>query len=269
MEKSIVFKKAKISYYVYGENHAKSIVLLHGFLENSTMWNTVVDCFSKKYKIVSVDLLGHGNTECLGYIHTMEEIAATVFEVLKAEEIMKTTLIGHSMGGYVALAFIEKYANYVNQLCLLNSTSRADSEERKQIRDRSIQMAKTNYKPLVSMSISNLFSSDKRSDLKKEIEVCREEALKTSVQGYIACAEGMKLRKDRTQILASFSGKKLIISGKNDPVISYDAIVKEANQTASSLITLPNGHMSHIEDSEELLKNLKEFVEMNELKSIS
>ena len=66
-------KEIKINYEIEGNGDV--IVFLHGFLENLTMWNTIMPSFFKKYKCIAVDLLGHGETECLGYVHTMEDMA--------------------------------------------------------------------------------------------------------------------------------------------------------------------------------------------------
>ena len=84
------------------------VILLHGFLENSTMWDDLTPELSKKYRVICIDLLGHGNTACLGYIHTMELMAEAVEAIIKYLQIKQSVLIGHSMGGYVALAYAEK-----------------------------------------------------------------------------------------------------------------------------------------------------------------
>lgn len=258
MENCIIYKNAKVVYYNYGDG-AKTLVLLHGFLENSKMWNFLMNDTFKQFKIITIDLLGHGKSDCLGYVHTMEEIAETVYEILQKEKVAKASFIGHSMGGYVALAFAEKFPRHVGKLCLLNSTSSPDSEERKKIRDRAIAMAKSNYEMLISMSIANLFAPEVREDLQQEIEACKKEALQTTVQGYIACSEGMKLRKNREEILATASFNTLIITGKNDPILPLASVEREAKKTNTVLITLSNGHMSHIENQQELLTSLKEF----------
>ena len=99
MEKSLSFKNTKVSYTDFGKGSV--VVLLHGFLENSTMWNAIIPEISKTNRVLAIDLLGHGKTECLGYVHSMETMADAVFEVLKSLRIRKITLIGHSMGGYV------------------------------------------------------------------------------------------------------------------------------------------------------------------------
>ncbi|WP_299618519.1 alpha/beta hydrolase [uncultured Tenacibaculum sp.] len=258
MRSCMVYKNAKVNYSIYGSG-GKILMLLHGFLERSEMWSFLIDELKNEYKIITVDLLGHGESECLGYIHTMEEMAAVVHQILEKEDISKITAIGHSMGGYVALALAEKHPEIFEGLCLLNATSQSDSEERKKIRNRAIAMAKTNYKTLVSMSINNLFASETYQEFKEEIEACRQDALKTPVQGYIACTEGMKLRKNREEVLVSTNFKKLIITGKKDPVLHVSEIQEEAKRTNTPLVTVSNGHMSHIENREEIIKELKEF----------
>src|SRR6218665_1340441 len=97
--KPIHFKNTKISYSDIGKGTA--VVLLHGFLENQTMWQDFVPELSKKYRVITIDLLGHGETECLGYVHNMEDNAGMVQAVLSELRLRKSIFIGHSMGGYV------------------------------------------------------------------------------------------------------------------------------------------------------------------------
>lgn len=87
----------------------------------------------KKNRIICIDLLGHGHTGCLGYVHSMELMAETVEAVLKHLKITRSTFIGHSMGGYVALAFAEKNPDALRGLCLMNSTASPDTLEKKKI----------------------------------------------------------------------------------------------------------------------------------------
>ena len=82
------------------------------------------------------------------------------------------------------------------------------------------------------------------------------------MQGYIACTEGMKIRKETTDVLRKASCNKMIIAGKNDPILDYATVKNEAFETNSELITLNNGHMSHIEDYEELLSALRYFIKL-------
>ena len=159
------------------------------------MWNYYINDFAEQYRVITIDLLGHGQTECLGYIHTMEDMATAVQAVLHKLKIREAIFVGHSMGGYVSLAFAELYPEYTKGLVLLNSTTYADDHERKINRNRAIKMAHKEYASLVQISISNLFSTENREKLAKEIEQVKQEALKTPLQGYIAAQEGMKVRK--------------------------------------------------------------------------
>lgn len=255
--KQILYKNTNISYSDTGKGTA--IVLLHGFLENKNMWKEFVSDLSIKYRVITVDLLGHGDTECLGYIHSMEDNADAVHEVLSKLRIRKAIFVGHSMGGYVALAFAELFPEHIKGLVLLNSTSRADSEERKKNRDRAIVAVKQNYANFIRMSIANLFSEDNRDKLIEEIEKVKTEALKTPLQGIVASLEGMKIRKDREVLLHTTSYSKLLILGEKDPVLNYEETKEQIENTDIELVSFPDGHMSHIENQEELSKILWSF----------
>lgn len=255
--KQIIYKNTKISYSDSGKGTA--IVLLHGFLENSSMWDYFIPEFSKKHRVISIDLLGHGNTEPMGYIHSMEDNADVVHAVLSELKIRKAVFVGHSMGGYVALAFAELYADNVKGIVLLNSTSRADSDERKANRDRAIKAVKQNYTNFVRLSIANLFSEENREKLEAEIESVKLEALKTPLQGIVASLEGMKIRKDREVVLHFAPYPILLVLGKKDPVLNYEESIEQIENTSVKLISFPDGHMSPIENREELKKELAAF----------
>jgi len=256
--KQIIYKNTKISFTENGKGTA--VVLLHGFLENKTMWDKYVSALSKNHRVITIDLLGHGETECLGYVHTMEDQADMIFAVLISLRIRKIVLVGHSMGGYVALAFAELYPDYVKGLFLLNSSSRADSDERKINRDRAIKAVKQNHTNFVRISITNLFSEDNREVLAKEIEKVKLQALKTPLQGIVASLEGMKIRKDREVLLHFAPFPIQLVLGKKDGVLIYDDTVDQIEGTKVELTTFPDGHMSHIENEKELKIVLLEFL---------
>lgn len=255
---TLLYKNTQISYTDSG--NGTTVVLLHGFLENKTMWDIYVDELSTKNRIITIDLLGHGQTESLGYVQTMEENADMVHEVLSKLKIQKAIFVGHSMGGYVALAFAELYPEKVEGLVLLNSTSKEDSPERKKNRDRAILAVKKDYETFIRLSISNLFSEENREKLTKKIEAVKVQALKTPLQGIIASLEGMKIRKDREFLLHTTTFPKLLIVGKKDPVLNYEENLEQIKNTDVQLVTFPDGHMSSIENREELLIVLADFI---------
>jgi len=255
--KNILYKNTKISFTDSGEGTA--IVLLHGFLENKTMWQEYVDLFTEKYRVITIDLLGHGESDSLGYVHSMEDNASAVLEVLNHLEISESIVVGHSMGGYVGLAFAELFPENIQKLVLLNSSSKEDSAEKKLNRTRAIEAVKKNYVTFVSMSIANLFSEENRTKLVAEIEKVKVQALKTPLQGIVASLEGMKTRKDREAILKQNAFPTLLILGKKDPVLNYQDNLAQIENTTAELVSFDDGHMSHIENKEELKMVLADF----------
>ena len=252
------YKNANIFYTDEGKGSA--VVLVHGFLENTTMWEEIKPEILKKNRVITIDLLGHGKSDCLGYTHSMELFAETINAVLKQLRIRKCTLIGHSLGGYVALAFAENNAKKIKGLCLMNSNSFEDDSERKLLRSRANKMVQNNFKNMVRMSFTNLFSEENRTIFKTEMKFALNEALQTPVQGYIAGQEGMRIRPNRTHVLKDNNFKKLIIIGKKDPVLDYKISINEAESTNSDYVVFPDGHMSHIENKGQLIDVLKKFL---------
>ncbi|WP_132704987.1 alpha/beta fold hydrolase [Winogradskyella wandonensis] len=253
------YKNISINYTVKGQG--KVLVLLHGFLETIDMWTDFVPELSKTRKVICIDLLGHGKTECLGYIHSMDDMAEAVFAVLKHLQIEEISCVGHSMGGYVALALAEKHPNLVNDLCLMNSTFEADDNERKILRARAAQMATTNYESLVRMSFVNLFAPESKVPFASEIKKALDIGLKTPVQGFIAGHKGMAIRPNRYDVFKSINGKKVIIIGEKDWIVDKELVLKKTKNTDIETVIFSEGHMSHIENKKELSYFLKRFVE--------
>ena len=252
------FKNANIFYTDEGKGTA--VMLIHGFLENSTMWDKIKPELIKKNRIITVDLLGHGKSDCLGYVHSMELFAETIDAVLKHLRIRKYILAGHSLGGYISLVLAKMNSPKIKGLCLLNSTSYEDSEERKKLRTRANKMVQNNFENMVKLSIANLFHQENLAAFKEQIDAVKKEALQTSLQGYIAAQEGMKLRSNSNAVLSENNFKKLLIIGEKDPVLDFQTSLEEAEKINSELVIFPAGHMSHIENTAELITVLKDFL---------
>lgn len=110
------------------------------------------------------------------------------------------------------------------------------------------------------MAIANLFSEDNRERLVEEIEAVKEEALKTPLQGIVAAQEGMKIRNDREVLLHLTPYPKVLILGKKDPVLNYDENKDQVENSDVELVTFNDGHMSHIENRDELTAVLLNFL---------
>jgi len=259
MSNFITHKNAKIHFT--DEGSGEIILLLHGFLENVTMWNDLASQLIKTHRIVCIDLLGHGKSESIGYIHTMEMMADAVFSVLKHLKIKHVTLIGHSMGGYVSLVLLEKHSNLIKGICLMNSTAVSDSDEKKVNRNRAIKAVKENYKTFVGLSITNLFRSKSRILFKEAYKNAKLEALKTPLQSIIASLEGMKIRKNRLNLFKKSKIPKLVILGKKDTILNYKLQRSYYENSDVTIVEFPDGHMSHIENYKEFTYNIVHFIE--------
>lgn len=259
------YKKANIYYEVQGKGRA--IILLHGFLECLNMWSYMADHLSKQYKVITIDLPGHGKSDCIGYVHTMNDMAHTVHEIVKKENIRKATLIGHSMGGYVSLAFADLYPDNIKAICLFFSTSRPDNKEKKISRNQAIELVKQNHKSFVRKAFPMLFRSKYRSLRKETIKQAKTDALSTSKQGIIAALEGMKTRKSR-EVLLKFPPYPIhFISGKKDPVIPSKTIEEQLTRSerVTGIILSEPGHMGHIETPELCLTEIRSFLSSTRL----
>jgi pimeloyl-ACP methyl ester carboxylesterase len=191
----------------------------------------------------------------------MEQMAEAVEAVLKHLKVENATFIGHSMGGYVALAYAEKYPEKVMGLCLMNSTAMDDSPEKKLNRDRAIEALKQNYKTFIRISLANLFRPKNRVIFSNQIKKLTEEALQFPNQGVIAALEGMKIRKNRLDLFNNAAYKKMMIIGRKDPALQYSSLINQTKGSDVEIVEFPDGHMSHIENKEVFSYNIMHFIE--------
>lgn len=262
---TLQYKQTQLFYTKVGSG--PSLVLLHGFLESHTMWKPFLKKWAKTHTVITVDLLGHGKTGCLGYIHTMKQMAESVIAILEHEKIPTAIFIGHSMGGYVALEILAQQSNLISKLVLLNSTAEADSDERKKNRDRAVALLKSHPKAYVSMAITNLFATESLEAFRNDIEHLKETAISFSVQGLIAATEGMKVREDYTLLFQSATVPKAVIGGIEDPIISIKKLETLALKAHAKFYALEGGHMSTIENQEGVTKAINDFLSLPERNS--
>lgn len=236
--------------YCYTQGKGPCMVLLHGFLGASEVWKYVIPYLSKSYKVICIDLPGHGKSDCFGYAHSMELMADAVKAVLKHFHIRSCVLIGHSMGGYVALAFAKKYPEIVKGLCLFHSTALPDSEEKKKDRNKAIKIVKHNPKLFIQPMIKNLFSQRNLKYLKEELKLALDVAMKTSVQGIIAALIGMRDRPSSLRFIQSATFPIMFVIGKQDNVLPYASLLEQCEQVPHKecLILEYDGHYSQLEN---------------------
>ena len=229
-------------------NGKKPLVLLHGFMENTTIWDEMEAHLSEDFTLIKIDLPGHGKSKVYQEIHTVEMMAEKVKEVIDALKLEKINLLGHSLGGYVSLAFAEKFPEILESKTLFFSTTLADDEEKKAIRRRSIAVIDENFETFVKTSIPNLFSNNEKDILEGKIELAKNIAKATNKEGVKAAQLGMAERPDRTEILENLDAKILIIAGKYDNAVKTENLLKIIpEKTNIKTYVLDCGHNGHWE----------------------
>lgn len=258
----IRYKGISVAYDFRKKKGKPTVVLLHGFLESKKIWEDYAKELAKKYAVINVDLLGHGLSECTGYVHTMEDMADQVMAVLKAHGIRKGIFVGHSMGGYVSLAFAEKYPDNIKGICLFNSSAFADSALKKQERDRAIVVVKKNHERFINEVVPNLFVSTRSALLKGALKQLTNISLSTPKQGIIAALEGMKIRENRELVLKFAPCPVFFIIGKNDKLLPFETLIEQSqlNEGGSYYLSEKGGHLCFFEDKYPCLKALKKFI---------
>lgn len=243
------------------EGEGEPVLLIHGYLENHKMWKDISAVLSKNHKVIMPDLPGHGRSPNYGEVHTMELAAQKIIEVLDELKIGRVIVIGHSMGGYITLALAGLFAERVKSFLLLNSSSLPDTEEKKLLRARAMELAENNRETLIKMSIPLLFAEQNADSFMAEKEFTREMMRETSVHGIKAALRGMMERPDRTAVLAKFDGNIGIVLGRNDRTVDpnvFRAVIPDRENI--TVLELDCGHMSYFENKQETIEFISEFV---------
>ena len=253
-----VFRSATIAYSVKGKG--RSILLIHGFLGAKEIWKELESRLAKSFKVVSIDLPGHGQSACIGYVHDMELLAECCKSLLTHLSIRKSIVVGHSLGGYVSLAFGEKFPDSVLGLMLVNSSAKGDSEDREKSRNQLIRMVKKDRLKLLTSLVPSFFNIKNRKST-WQIMGYLKMAKNCSEQAIIATVEGMKTRKEREIVLKFAPYPYHYIIGVHDSILNCDQLIKETKIGANGSYSLLEGasHMSLVERKEDVFRAIKSF----------
>lgn len=246
-------------------NGKETLVLLHGFMENLTIWKDMEPYLSDHFSLLKIDLPGHGRSEILAEVQTMELMAGEVKKVLDHERLEKVHLLGHSMGGYVSLQFADLYPEYLKSLTLFFSTFLPDDAEKKEQRRKSYRIIQDAFPHYARAGVPNLFNPNERDILEGKIEKALDTALSTNPLGALASVKGMVDRTDKKHVVESIDAKILVLAGKHDSAVKTQLLIDSLpERTNIKSYILDCGHNGHWEKPEicaaiintELLHNL-------------
>jgi pimeloyl-ACP methyl ester carboxylesterase len=265
----INFQNKKIFYYA--EGGGKCVVLIHGFGEDHYVWKYQIEKFKNNFFVIAPDLPGSGKSEILETFSTIEDYAKAIkaiidVEILKNDKRKSITLIGHSMGGYVTLAFAEKYPELLNAFGLFHSSAYADDELKKETRRKGIDFIKKNGPAtFLKTSVPNLFSDKTKKENPELVEDLIDLSKDFSSEALIQYYQAMIRRPERTGILKSFVNPVLFLSGKNDSAVPIDLSLKQCYLPSVSHfhIMQNSGHMGMWEEREKTNDILNRFLDSN------
>lgn len=263
MNKEINFQQRSIVYRVIGKG--KPVMLVHGFGEKSDVWDPIVNILDAEFSFIIPDIPGSGDSPLIDdmSMEGMAEVLNAIIEAESAARENKITMIGHSMGGYITMAFVEKYADRLNGFGLFHSSAFADTEEKKATRNKGIEFIREHGGfEFLKTATPKLFSEvtlDKRPEL---IDEQIAGLSNFSADALVLYYQAMMDRPDRTGILRSTTIPVLFVMGKYDTAVTPEDMLAQCHLPEKSYIHMlqQSGHMGMLEETEKSARILKEFL---------
>jgi len=256
-----LYKGHQVYYNVFGKG--APVVLLHGYLESSEIWDSFADKLSVEFRVITVDLPGHGHSEIFGTVHTMEFMATVIKELLENLNIQKAFICGHSLGGYVALAFLELFPERMSGYLLFHSHPFADSPEAIENRNREIKLVQKGMKDrMYPANVIKMFATSNLEKFSEAIQRSKEISSRIPGDGIICVLRGMISRPSRLDLMEKGIVPCLWILGSMDNYIPCNEIQEKVKlpSNAKVVVLKKSGHLGFVEEEAESVRLISEFV---------
>lgn len=262
MEKHFQYRQSTIYYTITGSG--QPVVLLHGFAEDSTIWKHQLEFLQQHCMLVIPDIPGSGQSNLLVSDNvTMEDYAAFLNELLIIENIENCIVLGHSMGGYITLAFAAMFAARLKGFGFIHSTAFADSEDKKSNRRKAIKfIEEQGINSFLKNTIPNLFSPAFREEHLETIEDLIARGNSFTKEALIQYYTAIMNRPDRTALLINSNVPVLFVVSSEDTAAPLEDLIQQVHLPSVSHIHILQrvGHMSMVEKPDELNKHLLHFI---------
>jgi 3-oxoadipate enol-lactonase len=235
----------ELHYEEHGEG--KAVLLIHGFPFDHSIWSEVSAGLAGKARLILPDLRGFGQSPSPDGVYSMRLMAEDIAALMDRLEIKKAVLAGHSMGGYISLAFAQAYPERIAGLALVTSQAVADTPERRQARLRLADEVKR--KGVKAVVAANLERYSPNPDIR---ERTRTVMMQSQKKGVIAALKGMAERPDFTEVLSHLAVPGVVIAGELDAIVTLEKAREMAQMLPRGwVVEIPGGgHMPMFEAPE-------------------
>jgi pimeloyl-ACP methyl ester carboxylesterase len=260
MQRTLIVNDHVISYKLLGKG--SPVMLVHGFGEDGRVWEKQEPVLEKNFFLIIPDLPGSGQSQSTGD-ESMEGMARILKLILDDMEIESCIMVGHSMGGYITLAFAELFPNRLKAFGLFHSSAYADNEEKKTARRRGIEFIQDQGPDkFLEQATRNLFSEEFRKKNPVEVQEFIDRFTNFPAQSLVRYYEAMMQRPDRTQVLRQFAGPVMFIIGKYDSAVLPDQVLEQCHLPRLAYIQLlmHSGHLGMIEEADASTGFLEKFL---------
>lgn len=251
-----------MAYTLSGEGEQTPVVLVHGFLEDSRLWDDWLALLPNNRAYLRLDLPGFHESELHENL-SIESMAEALNAVVEQVGFKRFILVGHSMGGYVSLAFAEKYSQKIAGLCMFHSHPFADTEEKQAARQKAIDFINKNGHILyVRQAIPQLFIYDFSKGYQMEVNRLIHNATYFKPEAIIAALHAMRMRPDRTAVLKYATYPVLFLIGQHDSTMTLDQSMAQTTlPDLAAVHVFPTvGHMGMFSASRETSKAFREWL---------
>jgi pimeloyl-ACP methyl ester carboxylesterase len=238
--------------------NGKILLLIHGFPMNKDVWKGYGEQLASDFKVITIDLPGFGQSPPKKIPFSIHDVAQDLIEFVEQQNFSDIAIVGHSLGGYVALSMVDQAPKYFSSLILFHSTALPDTIEKKASRNKVLEFIRNNgVLAFTSNFIPSLFANAQDPSIEK-VKTLSVEATEQAVVGY---TQAMRDRPDSSEILKNFGKPILFIGGDKDLGISPDSLFKQSSFTLKSevLILKDTGHMGMFESFSQTIEKIRAF----------
>lgn len=261
MEKKIDYKGSVLHYVKTGRG--KPVVLLHGFAEDSRIWDGLAADLKEQYQLIIPDIPGSGKSALLNIEKPdMIDYADCIKAILDEESLKAVTMIGHSMGGYITLAFAEKFPEMLHSIGLFHSSTYKDDPEKIETRKKAIGfILEKGAQAFLKTSLPGLFKDPEKHN--KEVQDLLDKGKSFKNEALTGYYQAMISRPDRTRILKELNIPFLFIMGEYDKAVPFEHSLQQSQLPSHSYVYIlrSSAHMGMLEEKELSSENLMKFLQ--------